>query len=344
MSRKKITSLNRTKVQLSDIAQKTGFSLSTVSKVLNGRTDVAEQTREIINQALKDAHYKRRSSNTPSSQYIEVVFQSIDTVWSLEILRNVLSSAKEYGLSVIATESGDRTHPDADWLDGVIQRSPYGVILVLSKLTSLEHRRLDEHHIPYVILDPAGNPNAQDYSTQADNYNGGFIATRHLISLGHTRIGILTGPMTMMCSQARLDGYKAALHEAHIEYDPSLTTEGTFNTLTSFEPAMELLSRENRPTAVFGSSDLQCMSIYEAARKLGMSIPGDLSIVGFDDIQTAQFLSPRLTTVKQPLNLMTAAALRMIDEQHKRPRTTIEKRAVFPTRLIVRDSTQKLHK
>ncbi|MFD0704829.1 LacI family DNA-binding transcriptional regulator [Alloscardovia venturai] len=325
--------------QLSDIAEETGYSIATVSKVLNGRSDVAPETREVITHALKQAHYARRTNLSAKSSYIEVVLQSYDTVWSLEVLRSVLNSAKPYGLSVIATESGDRTHPDSDWINGVIRRAPYGVILVFSKLTSVEHKKLDEHHIPYVILDPAGNPNAADYSVQADDWTGGLAATRHLIELGHTRIGILTGPMSMLCSRARFDGYKAALDEAHLDFDPSVVREGTFNTLSSFKPAMSLLSQENRPSAIFGSSDLQCMALYEAARRLNISIPNDLSIVGFDDIQSAQFLSPQLTTVRQPIDLMAQSALEMISAQQKHQKT-LTKRAILPTRLVVRDSTQ----
>ncbi|WP_018143520.1 LacI family DNA-binding transcriptional regulator [Alloscardovia criceti] len=329
--------------QLSDIALETGFSLATVSKVLNGRSDVASQTREIIAQALIDNHYVRRNNPSTQSEYIEVVLQSFDTVWSLEVLRGVLNAAKSLGLSVITTESGNRSHPDASWIDGVIRRSPHGVILVFSKLTNEEHKRLDEHHIPYVILDPAGNPNSQDSSVQADDWNGGLTATRYLIAQGHKDIGIITGPHTMLCSRARFDGYKAALAEADIEYNPAFTDEGDFTVDGALQVALKLLKDPNhRPTAIFGSSDLQCMGIYEAARQLNISIPEELSVVGFDDIQTAQYLSPQLTTVRQPIEDMAQAALQMIVKSHENPQDYTPQRAILPTVLIERDSTAPL--
>ncbi|WP_418969902.1 LacI family DNA-binding transcriptional regulator [Alloscardovia omnicolens] len=327
-------------MQLRDIANETGFSLATVSKVLNGRSDVAQETREIISQALEKHHYVRRNNPSSHSEYIEVVLQSFDTVWSLEVVRGILKAAKNLGLSVITTESGDRAHPDASWIDGVIRRSPYGVILVFSKLTATEHSRLDEHHIPYVILDPAGNPNSQDSSVQADDWNGALAATRHLIALGHTDIGIITGPRSMLCARARLDGFKAALEEAGLTYNPRFTREGNFTAAGALDVALDLLSNpDERPTALFGSSDLQCMGIYEAARKLNLSIPQDLSVVGFDDIQTARFLSPQLTTICQPIEDMAHAALRMIVHNQKNPQNFSAQRAILPTHLIVRDST-----
>ncbi|KWZ75091.1 LacI family DNA-binding transcriptional regulator [Alloscardovia omnicolens] len=329
--------------QLSDIAEETGFSLATVSKVLNGRSDVAPQTREIISRALEKNHYVRRNNPAAHSEYIEVVLQSFDTVWSLEVLRGVLKSAKKHGLSVITTESGSRTHPDDSWMDGVIRRGPYGVILVFSKLSAVEHSRLNEHHIPYVILDPAGNPSSQDSSIQADDWNGALEATRHLISLGHTQLGIITGPRSMLCARARLDGFKAALAEAGLEYYPRFTKEGDFTADGVIDSALDLLrDPQNRPTAIFGSSDLQCMGIYEAARQLNISIPYDLSVVGFDDIQTARYLSPQLTTVRQPIEDMAQAALDIIVNLHKGTQQHTSQRAILPTRLIVRDSTARV--
>ena len=303
----------KTRVQLSDIAAQTGVSLSTVSKVLNGRMDVSKQTRQKVSEALKSSGYHRRKSGTKSNRYIEVVFESFDTIWSLEILRGVIRVAQKHDLSVITTESGDRTHPGDNWIDGVLRREPYGVILVFSDLTASDQSRLQEHQIPYIILDPSGDPSPNNMSVQADNWTGGLIATRHLIALGHTRIGIITGPMIMMCSRARLDGYNAGLAESGFTYDPSLVREGDFTTEGGRIQALSLLQDpQTRPTAIFGGSDLQCMGVYEAARSLRIRIPENLSVVGFDDIQTSQFMSPTLTTVKQPLQDMATAATRMI--------------------------------
>lgn len=327
--------------QLADIAERTGYSLATVSKVLNGRSDVAAGTRQIIEEALRDSGYTKRVSASKNRRLIETVFQNFDNIWSLEVLRGIVHEASAHEMSVVTTESGDRTHPDAKWIDGVLRRQPLGVVLVFSNLTESEKSRLQAFNIDYVTLDPAGDPSPDNLSVQADNWTGGLIATRHLLSLGHTRIGIITGPNSMLCSKARLDGYKAALDEHDIPFDPDLVREGDFSTAGGYLQGLSLLKNSaKRPTAIFAGSDLQSMGVYEAARTLDLKIPEQLSVIGFDDVQTAAHMGPALTTVRQPLQDMAAAAVRMIiDKSHGQP---IQNRSIYPTTLIVRDSTRPL--
>lgn len=329
------------KVRLADIAHATGYSLATVSKVLNGRTDISETTRRIIDEALRDAGYRKRGQAQSSQRYVEVVFQDLDTIWALEALRGVMRETKLHDdISVITTESGTRRHPDNAWIEGVLRRRPLGVIFIFSNLTENEKTKLQPHGIPYVIFDPSGEPSIDDFSVQADNWTGGVLATRHLLALGHTRIGIITGPEEMMCSRARLDGYTSALAEQEIAVEPELITEGDFTTDGGYAQAMELLANPDRPTAIFAGSDLQAMGVYEAARQNGLRIPEDLSVVGFDDVQTAAFLGPALTTVRQPLHDMASASTRMLlDMVEGRP---TQHHVIMPTSLVVRNSTRSL--
>ncbi|KFJ08317.1 LacI family DNA-binding transcriptional regulator [Bifidobacterium tsurumiense] len=329
-------------VRLSDIAEATGFSLSTVSKALNGRSDVAESTRRIINAALNMKGYTKRNTARKKQHLIEVVFQDFDNIWALEVLRGVVKEAKKHDLGTITTISGDKKHPDNTWIDGVIHRQPVGVILIFSTITNEEQERLNSCGIPFVIFDPSGNPTLNSMSVQADNWTGGLTATRHLLSLGHTRIGIITGPSDMMCSRARFDGYATALAERGIDIDPALVTEGEFTTPGGYAQAMELLNDPlTRPTAIFAGSDLQAMGVYEAARQFELSIPNQLSVIGFDDIQTSEFLGPALTTIRQPLQDMASAATELIVKTiNKLP---AQRHIIMPTSLVLRQSTQALH-
>ena len=190
-----------------------------------------------------------------------------------------------------------------------------------------------------MVFDPSGDPSDGCISVQADNWTGGVIATRHLLSLGHTRIGIIMGPDSMMCSRARFDGYSSALAEKGIAIDPELVTEGDFTTPSGYAQAMSLLDNTHRPTAIFTGNDLQAMGVYEAARQLGLRIPEDISVVGFDDVQTAAFMGPALTTVRQPLKEMAGTATRMLIQatQGESPSSVI-----LPTSLVVRNSTRAL--
>ena len=274
------------KVKLADIAKQTGYSLATVSKALNGKADISEAARQAIDKALKDNGYIRRVSPSRKQRTIEVVFRDFETIWALEVLRGIITEAKPHNINVMVAESGDRQHPDSSWVEGIIDRQPIGAILVFSNLTDKERSMFQSHGIPFVVFDPSGNPALDDLSVQADNWMGGVIATRHLLELGHKRIGIITGPDEMLCSRARLDGYSAALAERNIPTSPELITEGDFTTPGGYEGAMALLEDEqSRPTAIFAGNDLQAMGVYEAARQLKIRIPEDLSIIGFDDIQ-----------------------------------------------------------
>lgn len=330
------------KIRLADIAQHTGYSLATVSKALNGKPDVSPTAKATIETVLQDSGYSRRTRRPSTENTIEVVFQTFENIWSLEVLRGVLHESKSHDISVMVTESGDRQHPDSSWTDGIVRRHPLGVILIFSNLTDAERKTLQSRSIPYVVFDPSGDPAPNDLSVQADNWTGGVIATRHLLALGHTHIGIITGPDEMMCSRARLDGYAAALAEKSIPRDPMLITEGDFTTAGGYAQAMALLENSQiRPTAIFAGSDLQAMGVYEAARQLSIRIPEDLSVIGFDDVQTAAYMGPTLTTVRQPLQEMASAATRMIVDTING--SSIHKRIIMPTTLVVRNSTRALH-
>jgi LacI family transcriptional regulator len=336
-----MTAKSRKRVSLDDIAAQTGFSLPTVSKVLNDREGVAQSTRVKVKRALTRAGYVRRiDTQAAKRNTLEVVFQTFDNVWSLEVLTGVLEYAREHNLVVTVSESSDRQHPDSEWLRTLEMRRPVGVIFMFSNLTEQERETMCQLRIPYVIFDPLGSPVTSELTVLADNWTGGVLATRHLLSLGHVRIGTITGSMDMMCSQARLDGYRAALNGHKIVPDPSWIAHGDFSTFSGYTQGIKMLRQKNRPTAIFAQNDLMAMGVYEAARQLHLRIPEDLSVVGFDDVPTSAFLGPSLTTVHQPLRDMAGKAAEMVCNTAKGKQTT--RRVILPTSLVIRNSTRKL--
>lgn len=334
-------STKKSSIRLTDIAKETGYSLATVSKALNGRADISEETRQTINAALKKYGYSRKAAPGKKQKMIEIVFQDFENVWAMEVMRGAIREAKLHDMSIITTEGGNRQHPDSSWIDNMLRRQTDGAILVFSSLTRIERNKLHSRGIPFVLFDPFGDPDPTTLSVQADNWTGGVIATRHLLALGHRRIGIITGPEEMMCSKARLDGYTSALAEQGITADPELITEGDFTTSGGYAQAVSLLEHPHRPTAIFAGSDLQAMGVYEAARQLGLRIPEDLSVVGFDDVQTASYLGPALTTVRQPLQDMARTSVRMLAEALT-TNDVLQPHVILPTSLVVRNSTQRL--
>lgn len=328
------------RVTLSDVASEAGVSLATISKVLNGRPDVSAATRARIEELLAHHGYQRRTgATTTKAELIELVFHELDRIWSMELIDGVESVAKEQGLSVILTVTGDRHSPGSEWLEGVLRRRPAGVVLVFSDLPPELRERLRSRAIPFVIVDPAGDPTPDVPSVGSANWSGGLAATRHLIELGHTRIAAITGPPDMMCSLARLDGYRSAMNSAGLPIENDWVRFGDFHVEGGRAQAMTLLDRPDRPTAIFAGSDLQALGTLEAARSLGLSVPDDLSIVGYDDIPLSRWVSPRLTTVHQPLRQMGVEAARLVLAASRGEDAPGTHRMDLATSLVVRDST-----
>ncbi len=158
----------------------------------------------------------------PATRYplIEIVFHELESVWAMELIRGVENVAKENRATVVLTESGTRHTPAPDWLPGVLQRQPLGVVLVFSSLPQDIKRQLRAAAIPFVVIDPAGDPDPDVPSVGSANWADGLAATRHLTERGHRRIAIITGPNDMLCSLARLDGYRSAMAMAGLDADP----------------------------------------------------------------------------------------------------------------------------
>ena len=327
------------RVTLAEVAEEAGVSLSTISKVLNGRADVSAPTRAKVEALLSERGYERRGARAQQkAELIELVFHELDNIWSMEIIGGVEAVAKEHGLSVVLTVSGSRHSPDPDWIEGVMRRRPIGVVLVFSDLAPEYRERLRSRAIPFVIVDPAGDPSPDAPSVGSANWAGGLMATRHLIELGHRRIAAITGPDDMMCSLARVDGYRSAMNSAGLPIDAGWIRYGDFHVAGGRDRARELLTLPGRPTAIFAGSDLQALGVLDAARELGLRVPEDLSIVGYDDIPLARWVSPRLTTVHQPLQRMGEEAARLVIRLSEEDvRTT--PRMDLATSLVVRECT-----
>ncbi|PYC88384.1 LacI family transcriptional regulator [Streptomyces tateyamensis] len=323
---------------LAEIAREAGVSAPTVSKVLNGRADVAPATRERVEELLRRHGYRRRRGAAQAAPLLELVFHELESAWAMEVIRGVENVVRAEGLSLVLSESAGHLSLGQSWVDGVLARRPTGVVLVLSGLDRAQQEQLISRDIPFVVMDPAGDPGQEVPAVGATNWHGGLAATRHLLELGHRRIAVIAGPGRMMCSRARVDGYRAALETAGVPFDPALVREGDFHHEAGYAAGLELLRMPDRPTAVFTGNDLQALGLYEAARELGLRIPEQLSVVGFDDLPLARWVGPPLTTVRQPLTEMAEVATRMVLDlaRGNRPGTL---RVELSTTLVERDST-----
>ena len=328
----------RRQLTIAHIAERAGVSAPTVSKVINGRADVSPETRLRVEAVIREHGYERSHKSVRPAPLLEVIFHELESDWALEIIMGVEAIAREHDLAVVLSEMQGRRTPGRSWLEGVLARRPTGVIAVLSDLSEGQRALLRSRGIPLVVVDPTGEPLHDTPSVGATNWSGGLTATRHLLALGHRRIGVISGPETVMCSRARLDGYRAAMDEAGVPIDPALIRFGNFHVTEGTTEGRALLRMADPPTAIFAGNDLQALGVYQAAREARLHIPEDLSVVGFDDLPVAAWVGPPLTTVRQPLAQMAMAAARLVlrlADGEEPSQTRVE----LATELIVREST-----
>ena len=337
-----MTATEGRKITITAIALEAGVSVPTVSRVLNGRSDVSPQTRARIEELLHQHGYRRRASRTRTTAgLIDLVFNDLDSPWAVEIIRGVEDVTHAAGVGTVVSAIHRRTASTRQWLQNLRARTTDGVILVASDLAPPIHAELHRLNVPMALVDPGGVAALDIPTIGATNWSGGLRATEHLIALGHRRIGFIAGPPRLLCSRARLDGYRAALDAAGILMDDDLVRPGDFYHESGYEGAAALLRLDRPPTAIFASSDQMAFGVHEAVRRLGMRVPDDVSVVGFDDLPEARWASPPLTTVRQPLTEMGRLAARTVlrlaqGELSETPRVELA------TELVVRDSTAPL--
>jgi DNA-binding LacI/PurR family transcriptional regulator len=324
---------------IATIASEVGVSPATVSKVLNGRSDVAPATRARVEASLERHRYRRRNRRQATSAgQIDLVFHEFDSAWAMEIIRGAEAVAGPARVGILLSQLDGEYCPPELWLDAVLARRPLGVLFVLCHPTQAQCQRLQRQRIPFVCVDTDSATSALVPTVGSNNWTGGLLATRHLLELGHRRIAVIAGPRDVLCSRARLAGFRSAHDEAGVAVDPQLVRHGNFWVDAGFEHGLDLLDRPDRPTAVFAGSDMQAMGVLRAARRLGLEVPGDLSVVGYDNVPMATWIGPALTTVHQPLRNMAGTATRMLLDMAAGDDLSTS-RIDLVTELVVREST-----
>jgi DNA-binding LacI/PurR family transcriptional regulator len=310
--------------------------------VLNGRTDVAPATRERIGLLL------RRHGYQPGSKLgfgvvdllLGAGFAGLGTSerspWAEQLIHGAAEAAAEAGYSVIVNAVSSASEFQR-WLELATVRGTHGALSVLHLPRGAELQQLAAAGIPVVVIDPAEEPDPDIRSVGTTNWQGGVTATRHLIGLGHRRIAAIAGPAGLWSSQARLDGYRAAMLEAGLAVDERLICRDRFTVAGGRRQAAHLLSPTDRPTAIVAANDNQAFGVLQALRDRGLRAPEDLSVVGFDDVPVATWAAPPLTTVKQPLAAMAATAFRMLRASGSG--AAQPHHVELATTLVIRDST-----
>jgi LacI family transcriptional regulator, galactose operon repressor len=331
------------RVTVREIAAETGLSIATVSRVLNGGDNVASGTRERVRQVMERlgdrAPEPRRRSRAPAPTRPPVFVRCpyLLTDYFGHIVTSIAETLALHGQGMLL-DAGDAVVKSARVRELPRRRDAYGAVLILPPEPRADLEALAAHSYPFVVVDPRIAMPRGMVSISAAHFSGARSVTRHLIELGHRRIGVITGPPDWRTRDDRVGGHLAALAEAGVLGDPELLRYGEPATKTGVRAGGELLNLRPRPTAVVCFNDKVAVGALEAAAARGLRVPSDLSVAGFDDIDVSRATRPLLTTVRQPLQEMGRTAVTMLMRQlegHAHEALSME----LETRLVVREST-----
>jgi LacI family transcriptional regulator len=307
---------------------------------MNNKDNVKPETRERVLMAMTRLGYvvdqRARSLAGGRSQVIGLLVHDLGTSYIGEIIRGIDAelAAAQYELMLYTTHR--RKTKESAYVVTLTRGLADGLLLVLPRTPGAYLDTLRQHRFPHVLIDHRG-VDEETPAVAAANRQGAYSATEYLIGLGHRRVGFITGAMDQMCAQDRLEGYRAALGDHGVAFDPELVYEGNFFQPLGYVGASALLELPHPPTAIFASNDISAFGVMEAVREHNLRIPEDVSVVGFDDIPQAAHMHPPLTTVRQPLEEMGRIAMHMLLEYIEDPQRPIE-RVELPTELVLRQS------
>ncbi len=304
------------KTSIKDIARAAGVSHSTVSRALSDSPLLNQATKARICRLAQEMGYSpdaaARSLVMGRTRTIGVVVTTIADPFAAEVVEGIERTAYAHGYSLILAASNDEPEREIAAVEMLRSKRTDAVIVTSSRVGALHQERLRTAGVPVILLNSHSQqqmPNA--YSVCVDDAHGGRLATEHLIGLGHRRIAHVTGPAGHSPSADRLAGYRDALTDAGIDYDPAYVVGGTGRLDSGHEAHLSLLALCERPSAVFCYNDMTAIGLLSAAREAGVAVPRDMAVVGFDDIPFAAYAAPPLTTVAQPMFELGERAMNM---------------------------------
>ncbi|EWM17133.1 LacI family DNA-binding transcriptional regulator [Kutzneria sp. 744] len=326
------------RVTIRDVAAVAGVSVATVSKVINDRYGVSADTMARVRAVIADLGYEAslvaQSLRNHKTNVIGILVADIEP-FSTELLRGAADAIRDTGYELVVYSAGGRSGAKLGWERRYLSRLSGtlidGAVLVTPSVLDVRFAA------PVVAVDPHTGPSGLP-TVDSDNLRGARLAVEHLLSLGHRRIAMLAGREDLQSARLRERGFREAMAEAGVPVDEALMLPGDYDPVVSAAAAERSLLAPTPPTAVFASNDASAIATVETARSLGLRVPEDLSVVGFDNIPESALNSPPLTTVNQPIKVMGRRAVEML-VQLMRGEEIEKTHVTLDTHLVVRGST-----
>ncbi|EIK0770771.1 MULTISPECIES: substrate-binding domain-containing protein [Vibrio] len=331
---------------MKDIAKLAGVSTSTVSHVINKTRFVSEEISERVNNAAKELNYYApsalaRSLKVNRTKTIGMLVTTSTNPFFGEVVKGVERSCYQKGYSLILCNTEGDNERMRQSINTLLQKRVDGLILMCS---SLEGERIDVFErypdIPVVVMDWGPMLFTSD-KIQDNSLRGGYLAAKYLIDCGHTEIGCITGPLIKHQAQMRYEGYKRAMNESGLEFNANWIIESDFECEGGYQAFKKMAQRGALPSSIFVSNDMMAMGVINAANELDIKVPDDLSIIGYDDIHIAKFMSPSLTTIHQPKYRLGQAAVETLVRKLDEKSTEAQVVQLEPT-LVERKSVKRL--
>jgi len=323
-----------------EVAKAAGVSSTTVSHVINGTRFVSEGVRVRVLNAMNGLAYQHnvlaRSLRRGETHTVGLILPDSANPFFAKVGRGIEAGAFDLGYSVVLCNSEGNLTREQHYTEVLTKNQVDGIIFVAAGDRTNSLSGLLDRGVPFVVID-RDLPDIKVDAVLADNHQGGHLATRHLLALGHRRIACISGPSNVTPSAERVTGYRQAMAEAALPIQESLILRGDFHLESGWAAATELLRRPGPPTAIFACNDLMAIGVMRAAAELARRIPQDLAVVGFDDIELSAYSVPPLTTVLQPTMDMGRRAVQMLLDRI-RDSELPHRREIFPTTLTIRAS------
>ncbi|KIQ04323.1 MULTISPECIES: LacI family DNA-binding transcriptional regulator [Pseudomonas] len=324
---------------IKDVAARAGISYTTVSHVVNGTRPVSDSARDKVQAAIAELGYVpsgvARSLRVRATGTLGLLVPNASNPYFAELARGIEDHAERNGYSVILCNSDDDGAKQLRYLRVLLERRIDGLIVATVTRDAAFAQALAAVKLPLMLVDRSLDGVSAD-RLQIDHEQGGYLATRHLLELGHRRIACIAGPVDTQVAQLRVAGYQRALVEAGLP--AAEPTHCAFTSPAGHATALGLLSGETRPTAIFAGNDMIALGVLRAAAERGVRVPQELSLVGFDDIEVSRYLHPALTTVGQHIGQLGERAAERLLQRVRTPELDAEQWLLEPT-LMVREST-----
>ena len=331
-------------ITIVDVARDCGVSYSTVSRVLNGYEHVKESTRERVLESAEKLGYvanlQARSLAGGKTNVVGLLVPGIDNGYITEIVRGADDELFRSNYNMMLYTTHRYQGKESEYVKSIYSGLTDGLLLLVPLTTTSYLDALQAQNFPYVLIDQS-DPTSRSNVVDSTNWQGAYDATSYLISLGHRKIAHISGLTGLNSAFERLEGYKAALSDHNIPLNEDYILHGDFYHQQGYIHGQTLVNMPDRPTAIFAANDLTAIGVMEAVREVGLRIPEDLSIIGFDDIPPSVITYPKLTTMQQSLEQMGRVAVQLLLEQIENPERPA-RRITLATRLIERESCREI--